>query len=258
MDSNCRFSTSSLAPYFGRDSERCFDGKVPLVYIRTQFGGSVLHSWRMCVEVFSLHPAMRLICGPQARITTSRSQGFEETTRKLRSIMQTTSVFLAAVLVVAAAAAEHPRTPRTYKIDIQPGWNLIANQVDIGNNSISEVLPPSSLQFGSAVYVWADSVWSAELLVDDWIPGVAFLPPGTGFLLYYTGEDPIKLTFTGTWHEPQLPLPIEPDHWYLVACQEPKPACYQDIVGLDPVPGVEIWIRFLDVFSGIGRGCRVE
>lgn len=124
-----------------------------------------------------------------------------------------------------------------YDIDIVPGFNLIANQVDIGDNTINEVLPPDSVPFGTTVYLWCTTAWETAVNIGFWMPDVFVLSPGVGFFLYT--DEPFTLHFSGLHHDPQ-PVHLEPNRQYLLACQEPKKAKWKDIVADPPAQGTEV------------------
>jgi uncharacterized repeat protein (TIGR03803 family) len=134
-------------------------------------------------------------------------------------------------------------TPTSYNITIQPGLNLIANQLDHGSNTLDEIMP--DVPPGTVLYKFNNASQSYEVAIFDeldlmWMPFQPALPsltlsPGEGaFLLSPTS---FTLTFTGVPHVPVLPVVMQPNQAYLLSAQTPTNATPEDIVGGPLPPG---------------------
>jgi hypothetical protein len=135
--------------------------------------------------------------------------------------------------------------PDSYTITVDPGFNLIANQLDNGGNRVNEVLPlPSDVaeanlfkfDAGTQNYTLASTFTPGF----GWSPPSATLVPGEGAYLNIEAPSPVNLTFTGLRRcERRLPLcPVQ--GYQLVSDQLPEPGDFASIVGLAPVAGTVV------------------
>ncbi len=121
----------------------------------------------------------------------------------------------------------------SYTITLQPGANLIANQLDNGGNTLDEIL--SALP-GPATLVKYNGCGGGVTIASydpdfGWDPS-STLAPGEGAILYYGGSA-ASVTFTGTPHVPVLPVTLCPG-LNLLSRQTNDIATYENIVGLSP------------------------
>jgi hypothetical protein len=119
-----------------------------------------------------------------------------------------------------------------YPINIQPGFNLIANQLDQGGNSLNEIMPVvpdgcALYKYDNALSNWSAANYSAAL--GSWMPGDITLSPGEGAFLQSPTN--FSLTFTGSPHVPVLPVTIPAGACYLLSYQTNAVATPEEIVG---------------------------
>jgi hypothetical protein len=150
-------------------------------------------------------------------------------------------LLLFALALCAPEAATRAST-QSYTLDVQPGLNLIANQLDHGSNTLNEVLP--SAPDGALLYIynngngtWSSSYYSAGF--GSWMPGSLTLHPGQGALLQSTGAQ--SLTFTGQPHVPVLPVTFPAGAQYLLSRQTNDIGNYANIVGTAPADGATVF-----------------
>lgn len=147
--------------------------------------------------------------------------------------------------------------PTWYTILIQPGLNLIANQLDHGRNSLREVL--SNVPDGTQLWKF-DSCIQANGPTQDFLAGLGWvegdhrapvmLAPGEGAWLNNVSGQAFLLTFTGTVRcGPALP-PSLVHGWQLVSDQLPEEGNFDSIVGAPPLDGtiVRKWDPIESVF----------
>jgi len=144
-------------------------------------------------------------------------------------------------------AATLPGRAASYLVTNQPGWNLIANQLDGPNgNNIRVVIQNAPI--GSQVRKFnlaTKAFGSVELLTaaGGWLPGTNILNPGEG--IYFSNASPASfiMTFSGNPHVPALPLNIGPNP-VLVARQTNAVASISDILGYNP-PNRTVLYQFI-------------
>jgi hypothetical protein len=134
----------------------------------------------------------------------------------------------AALTVLAASSS-------SYTININSGYNLIANQLDHGSNTLDEILPsvPDGCvlsKFDNASASWSFATFKAS--AGGWNPGDLQLAPGQGAFLQSPTN--FMLTFTGTPHVPVLPITIPSGATYLLSRQTNDVGNYTNIVGTPP------------------------
>jgi hypothetical protein len=137
-----------------------------------------------------------------------------------------------------------PPIPLFYAVNILPGYNLIANQLDHGSNSVADVL--GAVPDGCALYKydnvtsnWVASYYSAAS--SSWLPPNLTLSPGEGAFL----QSPTSFTLTliGTPHVPVLPVNVPSGATYLLSRQTNDVGDYSNIVGGTPA-NLTKWYRF--------------
>jgi hypothetical protein len=124
----------------------------------------------------------------------------------------------------------------SYTITIQPGWNLIANQLDNGGNTLSEILPNlpvacTLLKFDAATQGNGQTAFF-DPESGGWM-SLFTLQPGEGALLENSGTEAFTVTFTGMPHVPILPVTLYPG-LNLLSRQTNDIGTYENIVGLPP------------------------
>ena len=140
--------------------------------------------------------------------------------------------------------APPPLAPPTlsYNIPITTGFNLIANQLDTGGNTLREVIPVApngsvAFKYNNPSGSWARSVYSAAL--GAWVPANITLSPGEG--MFFQSPTNFNLTFTGRLHTPMLPINIPTNGAYLLSLQTPDAGTYDTIVGTNPIVGAIVY-----------------
>jgi len=144
-------------------------------------------------------------------------------------------------LVVLQSSGPAPKLA-TYSIDLKPGLNLIANQLDTGGNNLSEIMPvvpdgTVASKYDNASGLWLQSTFTAA--GGGWGPATFNLNPGEGAFLLVTSN--YTLTFTGKPHIPVLPINIPIGIAWLVSRQTHDLATYEDIVGAPPADGALVY-----------------
>jgi len=130
----------------------------------------------------------------------------------------------------------------TYSINLKPGLNLIANQLDTGGNNLNEIMPLVPDGTVASKYVNASGLWQQSTFTaagGGWGPATFNLNPGEGAFIQVSSN--YTLTFTGKPHVPVLPLSIPSGTAWLVSRQTNDIATYENIVGFPPSPGALIY-----------------
>jgi hypothetical protein len=146
----------------------------------------------------------------------------------------------AALLVLAPPP---PLVPTfSYTINLQPGTNLIANQLNQGGNTLKEIMPvvPDGTvvsKYDNVSGSWASSTYSAAL--GAWVPSSIVLRPGDGAQV--VSPTPFSLTFSGAPNVPALPLAIPDGETWLVSRQTNDVGTYENIVGTPPAAGAVVY-----------------
>lgn len=135
-------------------------------------------------------------------------------------------------------------TAASYQVQLQPGWNVIANQLSRGSNTLAEVLPV--MPTGSVFYKWnaASQTYSSSTFdpeLGGWDNPSLSLAPGEGGFVLNVDVLPVSTSFTGEPITSQLPLNLPPGQLTLVAAQTPTPTTYEQIVGLPPSEGTVLY-----------------
>src|SRR5262249_29696502 len=128
-------------------------------------------------------------------------------------------------------------------VNLQPGWNVVANQLSRGSNTLAEVLPsvaPSTAfyRFESNLGVYSDSFFDPHWAA--WEPNLPF-NVGEGGFIRNPSATAYTVTFFGQMITPHLPLNLPYDQAVLVARQLPAPATYEQITGLPPTEGTKLY-----------------
>jgi uncharacterized repeat protein (TIGR03803 family) len=136
---------------------------------------------------------------------------------------------------VARLTVVNLQNSTNYTISLSPGFNLIANQLDLGNNRLDEIMPnvPEGcvvLKFDNWHQMFEIAFFSRGAWA-EWEEGSLTLNPGEGAYLW--APQAFNLTFVGQRRQPILPLELV-GGYNLVSRQTPDLAAYEDIVGLLP------------------------
>jgi RHS repeat-associated protein len=149
-----------------------------------------------------------------------------------------------------------PPLGASYAINLNAGYNLIANQLDHGSNALNDVMP--QVPDGSVLHkynngsgIWTEAAYSTAL--GSWTPATFTLSPGEG--AFFQSPAAFTLVFHGTPHVPVLPITIPNGSTYLLSRQTNDVGDYTSIVGLAPANGASLsrwtgssYIRY--TFSG--------
>jgi hypothetical protein len=122
-------------------------------------------------------------------------------------------------------------------------YRLIADQLDLGGNTLDEVLPSGPPGAEVFKYACGYSVYTFDDIDLAWVPtGTATLRPGEG--AWFTSPVAITLTFTGTPHVPVLPVTLPSNCCVLVSRQTNDIGTYDNIIGSAPLQGTRVfrWI----------------
>lgn len=131
----------------------------------------------------------------------------------------------------------------SYDIALRPGWNVIANQLKRGSNTLAEVLP--SVPPGSTFYRFDANTQSYSFSTFDpdfgWDNPTLSFAPGEGGFLQNPSASPFTVTFFGETVTPRLPLSPPQNQLYFGASQIPAPATFEEILGYPPVEGTRLY-----------------
>ena len=123
-------------------------------------------------------------------------------------------------------------------MNIVAGFNLIANQLVQGGNTLNEIMtnvPDGCVlsKYDNRQAAWFQSIYSAA--TGEWSPGDIVLGPGDGAFL----QSPTSfiLTFAGTLFSPAPPPAIPTNTAFLVSAQTPARASYENLTGSSPLDG---------------------
>ncbi len=151
---------------------------------------------------------------------------------------------------IAPGGGLPPVAQNSYPVHVQPGYNLIANQLDHGSNTLNEIMPvvPDGTVFykyDNSNANWIASAFSASN--SSWLNGGtialnpgegAFLQSSSAFILSFTGNPHVPVlpfAFTGNPHVPVLPIVN------LVSRQTNDIGLYENIVGTAPTNGAQMF-----------------
>jgi len=136
---------------------------------------------------------------------------------------------------------------------LPPGLKLIANPLDAGNNSISNLfkIDPQGNQY-YAIQTWTGVAFvehDLDAFDSTWADPQTVLAPGTGFFFKNVGPTAITNTFVGNVLQGSLTVPVPPG-LNLVSSKVPQDGYTKDL-GLTPTPGhtaVQLWsgVAFLE------------
>jgi uncharacterized delta-60 repeat protein len=138
--------------------------------------------------------------------------------------------------------SEPPVVPSSYAVSIQPGLNLIANQLNRGGNTLNEIMPvvPDGSvvsKFDNASRTWSRSAYNFAL--GAWVPANIVLRPGEG--AFFQSPSALSLTFTGMPQMPVLPVAVPEGQVSLLSRQTNDVGTYENIVGVAPSMGAVVY-----------------
>jgi len=145
-----------------------------------------------------------------------------------------------------------PPPPPSYTLNLLPGLNLIANQLNNGGNTLDEIMPvvPDGTLVSKYVNtngIWLQSVFDASSGV--WVPDNITLSPGEGAFL--DSPSNYSLTLTGRPQATVLPVVIPDGVAYLLSRQTNDVGTYENIVGSAPTPGAVVfkWVNAITNYA---------
>jgi hypothetical protein len=152
-----------------------------------------------------------------------------------------TAAFCAAGVASAMAQVYSVNAVGYVNTTVPPGYNLIANPLDAGNNSISNVL--AGVPEGTIVYTYtaAGGFTLNTLDFGEWTNPNETLEPGKGFFLRNTGTANFTVTFVGEVKQGTLTTPLVVGY-NLVASQVPQAGGIQTDLGLVPAEGDQVYV----------------
>jgi autotransporter-associated beta strand protein len=147
-----------------------------------------------------------------------------------------------------------PHPQLTYTNNLNPGFNLIANQLDHGSNTLDVLFPnPSGQRDGDEVLFYNCDGTYTTYVADSTSPsgwtdtvGTPVAPPalvpGAGAFYKNNQAAPESVTFTGTPHVPVLPatLPCGCGAQNLLSRQTNDVGTFENIMGALPVGGAQL------------------
>lgn len=130
---------------------------------------------------------------------------------------------------------------QSYEVFVNAGYNVIANQLDNGGNTLNEILPvvldgTYLYKYDNDVGIYVAAYYTAA---SGWQPGNLTLRPGEG--AFIRSPEIFNLRFKGTAHVPVLPL--APCSGYrLLSRQTNDIGTFDNIIGALPVEGEIVYI----------------
>lgn len=147
-------------------------------------------------------------------------------------------------------APEPPPTPRpgpvkpvetNYALTLRPGFNLIANQLDQGSNTLAELFPNPAE--GTTIYKFDNHTRQYTInsfLGDVWLNPGQTLAPGEGaFYLNPTTSDVVVLRAGSKASSPLIGDPAA--GLRLIACRRPRMAQFEDVFDFSPRDGDRVF-----------------
>jgi Ig-like domain-containing protein len=139
------------------------------------------------------------------------------------------------------------QTQQSYSIELQPGFNSIANHLIRGSNTLNEVIP--NAPDGSRLFKWnpatQDYYAPAQFIRGQWVSqelAMQFLKPGEGAFLQVTQNQSAPLTFSG-FVTPHYSLPRQAVVEYnCVSPHLPRPMSFIELFGFPPLPGDIVYL----------------
>jgi len=158
-------------------------------------------------------------------------------------------------LAVATASADAVYSSNVVgyvNVDLVAGWNMIANPLDTGNNTLSNVIPTAP--YNTAVVKFVDGAYTSPAIFDedeeDWyFTGEEFdVNPGEG--IFVNAPEAFTVTFVGEVKAGTHSVPL-PAGWSMVASPTPVAGDLNEI-GL--TSAVEFNDAAIPYVNGVGFG----
>ena len=175
-------------------------------------------------------------------LTGSFAFGFGHGVRWL-NIMRLRIASVVAVVLLASGLAGRAQ-PLTYTLNLQPGYNAIANPLLVSNNSVNALFP--SLPAGATLAKFNAAL--GGFVLNNYDPGLGgwevesgfagTLLPGEGAFLYVPVA--VQLVISGEKHEP-TPQFGAGYGFNLVGCQSLNPCSFEELMGFAPRVGDEVY-----------------
>ena len=124
------------------------------------------------------------------------------------------------------------------QINLNPGFSLIANQLDRGSNTVAEVLP--SVPEGTILYKFNNLTGSYEINSfsdGNWYNPDQILAPGEGAFIQNPDIDPFPLAFTGVARQTSPPLQLRAGANNLVSIQSPRTGILSELLSFPFISG---------------------
>lgn len=141
-------------------------------------------------------------------------------------------------------AAQSQPQPTNYSLQVQPGFNSIANHLNRSNNALKVVIPDPP--DNSQLYKWNAGSQSyrdvAEFIGGDWFssdPNALYLHPGEGAFLYVNQN--ANLNFSGDIAQFTLPRPLLLGYNF-VSAHLPRAMHFAELFGFLPQTGDHVYL----------------
>jgi hypothetical protein len=153
--------------------------------------------------------------------------------------MRTKTAILAAALTALGSAAVMAQT-NVYSLNavgyinvtLQPGYNMVANQLSSGTNTIGNILNDATGQYDHlAISKWNGSGFTSDTansatspFANNWLNGGTItMNPGEAAWLKWTNTAPVTITFVGTVPQGTLTTTLTgPNAFNMVSSQVPQ------------------------------------
>jgi len=130
--------------------------------------------------------------------------------------------------------------PESYVMELAPGFNAVANHLDLGDNSLDEIFPlvPDGARLFKFDHTTQAFSPPAEFSVlAGWLEPdtfVATLSPGEGAFLQVSSA--VLLPMFGEYHAPQARSDVGPGYNF-VSCQTTQTCDFTELMGVSPIVG---------------------
>jgi len=161
--------------------------------------------------------------------------------------MRTKLLLSAAVLgvagVIAASAQVYSVNVVGYiNVDVPPGFSMIANQLESGNNTVGSLMPAvpegtTIFKFNPATGAYVGNTFEFEA----WADPAMTLNPGEGAFIKNPTTETFKALFVGEVKQGTLSTPLVKG-FQIVASQVPQTGALDDVLGFVPEDGDTVFV----------------
>jgi hypothetical protein len=156
---------------------------------------------------------------------------------RTKTLLLSAAALGAVGLVTASAQVFSVNAVGYINVTVPPGFTLIANQLNNGNNTLAEVIP--NAPDATIIYKWTGTGWNIAGF-DEIVPGEGewdtpnlTLAPGEGAWIRNTSDQPFTLTFVGEVPQGNLSNPF-PQGFSIRSSEVPQAGLLSTDLGFVP------------------------